>query len=131
MSGEDVILGRMARNDAKIEERGPGLYWDLEVWVLARCTVHGVILVGGLGSFGAGRMWGHRRDGDAIEDDETYLSSPDRCGEDRDDFGVACDGSHDDGASFILAVTNEHHRMQRLRDSGALARAWLDPKENP
>lgn len=76
------------RNDEIIAERGPGLYFDLGTYAAAKDTGLGMVLLGGLGGFGNGRMWAKAKReyagwDEALED-----------GTIRDDFGHTSTSYH-------------------------------------
>lgn len=52
-----TVEGAAANNAAIIDERGPGLYYDMSIYVVARRPSTGEVLLGGLGALGVGRMW--------------------------------------------------------------------------
>ncbi len=67
MSHEQRVAETLQRNREIISERGPGLYYDIKACVLAKDTVKGQVLLGGLGGLGCGEMW---------MSDERYVGTP-------------------------------------------------------
>jgi hypothetical protein len=64
-----------AKNNTKIfMERGPGLYRDMSLWVVARDRKQKMVLLGGLGACGVGEMW-FEDNGDYAQDPE-YEAAP-------------------------------------------------------
>lgn len=57
MFTSDEIEKLQAENFEKFLEDGPRLRADYNVWVEAKDTEHGMVLLGGLGGCGVGNMW--------------------------------------------------------------------------
>lgn len=74
-----------AQNDEIIAERGPGLYYDIKSYILVKDTSRGMVMLGGLGGLGRGRMW--RVTSESDKESSSYDEAPEMPGL-EDDFGM-------------------------------------------
>lgn len=65
---------KAARNLAEFFEHGPGLRWSTRSWTVARDRANRLVLRGGLGSLGVGRMW--TDEADYMRDEPEWETAP-------------------------------------------------------
>lgn len=57
LSHQEIVERAIANNIETVMREGPGLRYSQQTVVLARDRVNGLVLLGGLGGMGVGRMW--------------------------------------------------------------------------
>lgn len=72
---DEEIARRAEHNMAEFMEKGPGLRWSTQTWVIAKDSTVRKVLVGGLGAMGVGRMWAESYDLHE-ENDPTFVDAP-------------------------------------------------------